>query len=188
MPEKPGLASCPPTMEGRVQMCMKLMRAGKWRRGVTDKNIAAHWGLHIDSVAKYSSEAWRRIKAEVTDPDQTAATICIALENVIHEAKDKGLYGHRSIIEAGKAWASIAGAGAPTRVEIGALANLSDAELEKRRQEIILKLSEGQHPAGEGQDSPVEVGGTPIARDPPQVPSRPAPEASAPEAPPRETE
>jgi len=140
---KPGNGLAPPTKEERVQLCMKLMRTGRWRRGITEKNVAAHWGLSEDSVRAYSAEAWRRVRTEVTDPDATAATICSALEAVIVEAKGKGLAGHRSIIEAGKAWAAISGAGAPTRFEMGALSTMSDEELERRRKELAARLSEG---------------------------------------------
>lgn len=119
---------------------MRLMRNMKWRRGVTDKVVARAWGLELMAVRQYSAEAWRRLKAEMVDTDQTAATVAIALERVIFEAAEKGLSGHRSIIEAGKTWASLAGAGAPTRIEVGALANLSDAELAQRREEIIARL------------------------------------------------
>lgn len=152
---KVGNGSAPPTKEGRVQHCMALMREIRWKRGVTDKELARGWGVDVMAVRQYSAEAWRRIKAEVTDPDSTASTVCMALEKVVEEASTKGLAGHRSVIEAGKAWAAIAGAGAPTRVELGVLANLSEADLEKRRQEIIVKLQESEvAPAGlpEGED------------------------------------
>lgn len=140
----PGNGNAPPDREGRVQMCMKLMRAGRWRRGTTDRNVAAHWGLKIDTVQSYSAEAFRRLRTEVTDPDSVQATVCSALEDIIHEARGKGLAGHRSIIEAGKAWAAISGAGAPTRIELGALANMTEDELEARRKEILARLAEAE--------------------------------------------
>lgn len=123
---------------------MMLMRELRWRRGITDKDLARHWGLTVDSIRQYSADAWRRLKAEVTDPDSTAATICTALEKVVQESQDKGLHGHRSVIEASKAWAAISGAGAPTRFEIGALANLSDVELEKKRRDLMRRLRDAQ--------------------------------------------
>lgn len=131
----------PATREERVVFCMEMMRAMRWTRGKTDKLLARRWDVDVDTIWLYSAEAWRRIRAEVTDPDATAGTICIALERVIDEAARRGLAGHRSIIEAGKAWASIAGAGAPTRFEIGALAQMSDEELERRKREIIARLA-----------------------------------------------
>ena len=138
----PGNGIAPPDREGRVQMCMKLMRAGKWRRGRTDRNLAAHWGIHIDTIQSYSAEAFRRVRSEITDPDSVQTTICTALEDIIHEARGKGLAGHRSIIEAGKAWAQISGAGAPTRIELGALANMTEDELENRRKDLMARLAE----------------------------------------------
>jgi hypothetical protein len=120
---------------------MRLMRRLKWRRGTTDKNIAAHWGITHEAVRHYSGEASRRLRAEMTDPDSTAATVCIALERVIREAAQKGMYGHRSLIEAAKTWAQIAGAGAPTRLEIGALASMTEEQLNRRRTELLAALA-----------------------------------------------
>lgn len=146
-----------------MQACMRLMREMKWRRGVTDKTVAKAWGLELMAVRQYSAEAWRRLKAEMVDTDQTAATVAIALERVIFEAAGKGLAGHRSVIEAGKTWASLAGAGAPTRIEVGALANLSDQELAARRDEIVARLKGEELPLPqeenllEAAESPDEV-------------------------------
>ena len=148
-----GNGTGPPTVDGRINHCMMLMRELRWKRGVTDQHVATAWGINLASVRQYSAEAWRRVKAEVTDHDAVAATVCVALERVIEEGSVKGLNGHRSVIEAAKAWAAIAGAGAPTRFEVGALANLSDVQLEERRLELIARLNE----SGGGKPTVIEV-------------------------------
>jgi hypothetical protein len=132
----------PPTREERVQLCMRLIRRMKWRKGITDHNIARHWGVSVSLIHSYSAEAFRRVRAEVTDPDSTGATVGVALDRVIREASTKGLAGHRSIIEASKAWAAISGATAPTRIEVGALATMTEDQLQRRRDEIVRRLQE----------------------------------------------
>lgn len=151
-----GNSNAPATREERVQLCMRLMRGLKWVRGKTDKFLAKHWGVTETSVHSYSAEAWRRIKTELTDPDATAATVCVALERVVRENAPRGLAGARYVIDASKTWAAIAGAGAPTRVEIGALATMSDAELDARRREIILRLQEGEPSVPLEEEGPPE--------------------------------
>lgn len=147
----------PPTVEERVQLIMRLIRRMKWRVGYTDRNIAAHWGVSVATIRSYSSEAFRRVKAEVTDPDATAATVCVALEKVVREGSQKGLAGHRSVIEASKTWANIAGATAPTRIEIGALANMTDEQLQRRKAEIVARLQEDDRIAGEPTEADIKL-------------------------------
>lgn len=147
----------PPTVEERVQLIMRLIRRMKWRVGYTDRNIAAHWGLSVETIRGYSSEAFRRVKAEVTDPDATAATVCVALEQVVREGARKGLAGHRSVIEASKTWANIAGATAPTRIEIGALANMSEEQLQRRKEEIIARLREDDRLSSEPTEADLKL-------------------------------
>lgn len=85
------------------------------------------------------SEAWRAVKAEVSEPDYVTATVATSLEEIIHDAREEIAQGdedydpssaRRSIISAGKTWAEVVGAMAPTRVKVEEVpAKLSDEDL-----------------------------------------------------------
>ena len=128
----------PETREDKVQYCMDIMRELRWIRGKSAPALAREWGLTVAGVESISSEAWRRVKAEVTDPDATSATVCTALEKVMRDSLADD--DRRNAIEASKVWAQIAGAVAPTKVQIGELEKLSDEEVEKRRRELLDRL------------------------------------------------
>lgn len=133
----------PPSREEKVQHCMTIMRELRWIRGKTAPVLAKEWGLTVANLESISAEAWRRVKAEVTDPDATSATVCTALEKVMRDSLADD--DRRNAIEASKVWAQIAGAVAPTKVQIGELEKLSDEEVEKRRLALLERLK------GEGE-------------------------------------
>jgi len=126
------------TREDKVLYCMDIMRELQWKRGKTAPILAKKWDMTINAVESISSEAWRRVKAEITDHDSTSATVCVALERVMTESLEDG--DRRNAIDAAKTWATIAGATAPTKIQLGELEKLSDAEVEARRQALIERL------------------------------------------------
>jgi hypothetical protein len=46
---------------------MAIMRDGKWERGVSGPKLAEEWGISIHGIEAISSEAWRRVQAQVED-------------------------------------------------------------------------------------------------------------------------
>lgn len=74
------------TKEERVQHCMDLMREVKWYRGKSAPSLAAEWGISLDCVEQDSSEAWRRVKAEVMDPELVGPDICMNIAKVMRDA------------------------------------------------------------------------------------------------------
>ena len=74
------------TKEERVQHCMGLMREVKWYRGKSAPSLAAEWGISLDCVEQDSSEAWRRVKAEVMDPELVGPDICMNIAKVMRDA------------------------------------------------------------------------------------------------------
>jgi hypothetical protein len=111
-----------PLTEMRLAEMMAVMRTLQWQKGITGPVFAEKWGLSLTRIEHLSAEAWRRVKAEVNDPDRVGATVGTAIEQVMIEAlNDKGGERNQSrkiVVEAAKVWAAIAGANAPTKTEL----------------------------------------------------------------------
>lgn len=117
------------------------MRKLEWVRGKSGEEWAKAWGISQDRMNHLAAEAWKRVKAEVTDPDRITVKISTVLEQVIDDAmletrnpaliEKKGQDGEpytyqespnnarKVVVEAAKTWAVIVGANAPTKVQVG---------------------------------------------------------------------
>ncbi len=58
------------TPRGRVWYIARLMAAGAWKRGRSDRELAELWGLERTSVRKLSAEASRLLEHTVNDRNQ----------------------------------------------------------------------------------------------------------------------
>lgn len=75
--------------EVRIAHIMDLMRDFRFQRGKTYKLLAEEWGLSHAHVQKLTSEASKRVCAEVTDPAHLKSTVGENLEYALHEARRK---------------------------------------------------------------------------------------------------
>jgi hypothetical protein len=134
--------------EVRVRACMDVMRDVKWVPGVTSVEMAGKLGVAEKTMESIAGEAWRRVAAEVTDPDSCKATIGTALQTIVREAMEetrepalidgggeRGVYqespngARRAVIEAAKTLAAITGVNEPIKVE---MVEPTDAEMTSR--------------------------------------------------------
>lgn len=152
----------PTSAQERVEYVVSLMRECAWSRGRTGPELAAAWGLAKTTVEGYASEASRRVRAELVDPDLVQVTVADALREVIEGARadvvarEDVRAARTAIIQAGKTWADIVGASAPSRVRVEVTpASLTDAELRAAAVEAVRvlaredpKLLEGLHDDG----------------------------------------
>lgn len=135
----PAFPPAPESTQERIDYVKGLLRTLQWERGVTGPHLAKAWGFSTHAVDRWVSEAWRAVKAEVSEPDYVTATVATSLEEIIHDAREEIAQGdedydpssaRRSIISAGKTWAEVVGAMAPTRVKVEEVpAKLSDEDL-----------------------------------------------------------
>lgn len=108
--------------EQRIAHIMDMMRRWEWKRGKSAGDLATTWGLAVSTVEELSSEASKRVRAEVTDPERVSGTVGMALQRVLDEGMeatgDAKWHGRKLAVESSKAWAQIVGAMAPQRHEV----------------------------------------------------------------------
>jgi len=110
-----------------------LMRELKFRMGATHDALAEAWDLPLSYVGKMAVEASRQVRAELAgDQDHILSKIGAALNWVIDDACASG--DRHAIIKACQVYATVTGAAAPQKVEIGQdLSNLSLEQLAARK-------------------------------------------------------
>lgn len=59
----------------RINEIMGLIGAFKYKRGATTKRLAKKWGVSVDRVHHLATEARKRIRAQLDDPDEIAAEV-----------------------------------------------------------------------------------------------------------------
>ncbi|AKU93385.1 hypothetical protein AKJ09_00049 [Labilithrix luteola] len=117
-----------------------LMRALKYRTGVSNKALMVEWDLPKNVVGEIVTEASRIVRAELTDHDRVISKITVALDRVIDDAIASG--DNASVVKAAQVWAQVSGAGAPQRVELHQdLAALSPEQLAARKAELLARLT-----------------------------------------------
>lgn len=131
--------------ETRVEYVADMMRELRYRTGVTNKSLAREWDLPSGYVAQVTTEASRRVRAEVVQDDNVLSTISLSLDRVLHEALDSG--DRHAVIKACQVWAQVTGAGAATKVQVQTeLTSMTPEQLQSRKAEIIARLT-GKAPA-----------------------------------------
>lgn len=106
--------------ELKVLEAMGIMRSMRYRTGVTSVELAAKWGMALSSISGITSEASRRVRAEVNDPDLVSATIGSAMMDVVTNKDSE----RRDVIAAAAQWAKLApGVVVPTKLEVSAVDN-----------------------------------------------------------------
>lgn len=140
--------------EARLAALCEQMRALEWVRGKSGEAWAVKWGVSLDRVNHLAAEAWRRVKAEVCDPDRVTVKISTVLEEVIDaamlETRDPAMIdggagrdgerrvyqespngARRVVVEAAKTWAAIVGAQATIQHEVTVTGGPSAAQARK---------------------------------------------------------
>lgn len=117
-----------------------MMRTLTFVRGKSGKELAKAWALSEQRVAELCAIASKRVRAEIADPERVTVDVCHALEKVLREALDMGDW--KSVVAAGKTWATIVGAVAPARLQVTdvPLEKLSEAERDALVREAVETL------------------------------------------------
>jgi hypothetical protein len=121
--------------ETKVRFIMSLMRNLRWETGETLAILAEVWGQSKKMVEHYSSEASRRVRAEIQDPEFVSNTVTSSLLACLRDATRA--QDRRSIISAAKTWAEISANLKAQEKEASNAATLTDEELEKLAKEAI---------------------------------------------------
>ena len=109
---------CPATREDKVRAIMAMM-PHSWVRGKTGAEVAARWGLAVESVGQLAAEAWRRVRAQ--DPSYVRDKLASALEESIEAvrvADEPATAKAKAIAVVTGAWAPLVGANAASKVEV----------------------------------------------------------------------
>jgi hypothetical protein len=70
----------------QVNFCYELIVANRFVPGKTIKELAVIWGVSVDAVKRHSSEAYRRLKADIRDPEEIRGAIIQRLDTVMSMA------------------------------------------------------------------------------------------------------
>lgn len=76
--------------EARVVEVVELMLAGGFRRGSTVRELAQRWGVGEQRAREITALASKRVRAQLTDPDELAAEVVPALLAALHVAVEGG--------------------------------------------------------------------------------------------------
>lgn len=126
--------------ETRVDYVADLMRELKFRSGVTSKALAVEWDLPNNVISQITTEASRKVRAELSDQDRVVAKVSVALDRVIDDAITSG--DRHAVIKAAQVWAEVTGASAAQKVQVTQdLTSLSPEQLQARKAEIIARLT-----------------------------------------------
>ncbi len=101
----------------RVRDITELMASGQWVTGVTGPQLAAKWGMSLDTIERDSAEASRRVRTAVEEDEGLRSRILLTLETITQRAIKKNQL--RTAVEAAKALAGVSGVEAPKKVELG---------------------------------------------------------------------
>lgn len=100
----------------RVDHIAALMRSFEWETGRTYKELAKLWDVSPSTVRDYSSEASRRVRSEVTNPEEVSRDVCLSLREAVTACRVKKDWTRMT--KAAEAWATISGAKAAERVDM----------------------------------------------------------------------
>ena len=147
------------TREDRVSHIAAMMRALKWQRGKSGPVLAVSWSMSPDSVKHISAEAWRRVRAEIMDPERAGPDIVRTISRVMSDsmadadlADGKERTDHRRVaIEAAKSYAAVLLSKPVDRHEVTVTA-MSAEQLEARKQEILAQIKASVVPMLGGKD------------------------------------
>lgn len=99
-------------LAARVEQAAALMRTLKYQRGVTDRELAAAWGVSLATAQGVTAEASRVVARELRDPDRALAVVGTRLEQVMLTGDD------RDAVNAASVAAKLLGLNAAERVEV----------------------------------------------------------------------
>lgn len=106
------------TVEERTAYIADVMASLNWERGKTAKVLADVWGVSKSTVENYSAEASRRVTGDAEDARRDISAGC---RKLFREAVEGGVDRAKEAKAVGELWASVSGAKAPERHQIGTL-------------------------------------------------------------------
>lgn len=74
----------------KINEIMGLIGAFKYRRGSTTKRLARKWGVSVDHVHNLATEARKRIRAQLDNPDEIAAEVIPGMLRGFRDAVESG--------------------------------------------------------------------------------------------------
>jgi hypothetical protein len=114
-PDSPEVAALKEPAD-RVAYIADLMRRLRFERGYTSKVLAKAWGIQPASARRYSAEASRVVRAEVTNRDDIEQDVGSTLMWAMKSAVQNG--DRRNAISAAKVAAEVSGVKAAERHEV----------------------------------------------------------------------
>jgi hypothetical protein len=106
--------------ELRVLETMALMRSLQFRSGITPGELAKKWNVTLGTAHHITSEASRRVRSEVNNPEHISATLGTRIEDALLDERTET----RDLAKLGDLWARLSpGVLAPTKVQVSEVDN-----------------------------------------------------------------
>lgn len=132
------------TVEERVSHIVGMMERFEWERGRSGPRLAAEWGVSLGTVERASAEASRRCTA---DADEVRRDITLGGRKLLRAAIEDGdCAGFRQVADV---LASVSGAKAPEKHQIGALESATPG----KAREVMAELFGGVTPGEKKPDA-----------------------------------
>lgn len=129
----------------RINHIVGMMERFEWVRGESAPDLAERWGLAVATVESYSAEASRRITG---DPDEARRDITFGARKLFKAAVDEGNAQAAKMM--GELWATVSGAKAPEKHQVGAL----DGATPSKARELMGELFGAVTPASKPDADP----------------------------------
>lgn len=131
--------------ELRIEEICELMRACKWRTGVTGRELAKKYGLAYQTIRLDAAIASRRVYAEVmADREGIGAKVGSALDKALQGAVEAEDW--KAVAQLSKVYADASGVSAPQKFE-GVVGTASPADAAR-----LIREKFGQHASKPGSD------------------------------------
>jgi len=137
--------AAPSPREKKIAEIVRCMTQGVWGSAQA-KHYCDVWHITPTHMRDYAAEASRILRFLIsTDKDEIRLTIAASLQHVAHEAAKDRKWG--AVVQAIHAQADLWGVNAPQQIDLRTeLAELSEAELEKREAELLKSLQSTRIP------------------------------------------
>ncbi len=116
--------------ELRIAEVQKLVRTGVWKHGTSAYECSQRWELSPNRAYEIVDEAFKRLGKQLTDPGHVKGVLGHRLTQIALEGSEQ------NAINAARVLAQIAGANAPTQIQLGAMAALTPEQRKAKWEEL----------------------------------------------------
>jgi hypothetical protein len=139
----------PETVADRVTHIAGMMERFEWNGRQSLRELSVAWGVAESTVKNYSAEASRLVTGDV---DEARRDITVGARKLLREAVTAGdANGFRQVADI---WASVSGAKAPEKHQVGVLDNATPGKAREVMAELFGSVTPSGKTDGDGSSDP----------------------------------